>query len=104
MEDYHDVVDVVVERSRGLTVTFADGHVAELDLMQLRLSCPCAACRSLRERGEPAWPGHGSPTRLQIKDAALHGAWGLNIIWNDDHSTGIYTFELLREISGWSND
>jgi len=28
----------------------------------------------------------------------------LNIIWNDDHSTGIYTFELLREMSGWSND
>ena len=104
MEDYHDVVDVVVERSRGLTVTFADGHVAELDLMRLRLSCPCAACRSLRERGEPAWPGHGSPARLQIKDAALHGAWGLTLIWNDDHSTGIYTFELLREIRGWSND
>jgi len=28
----------------------------------------------------------------------------LNITWNDDHSTGIYTFELLREMSGWSND
>ena len=99
MEDRHDVVDVVVERSRGLTVTFADGHVAELDLMRLRLFCPCAACRSLRERGEAAWPRHGSPTRLQITTADLHGAWGVNITWNDGHSTGIYTFEQLRRLS-----
>ena len=99
MEDRYDAVDIEVERSKGLTVTFADEHVAEFDLMRLRLACPCATCRSLRDRGQEAWPTHGSPARLQITTAELHGAWGLNITWNDGHSTGIYTFEQLRR---WS--
>ena len=99
MEDRYDAVDIVVERSKGLTVTFADEHVAEFNLMRLRLACPCATCRSLRDRGQEAWPTHGSPARLQITTAELHGAWGLNITWNDGHSTGIYTFEQLRR---WS--
>ena len=99
MEDRYDAVDIVVERNKGLTVTFADEHVAEFNLMQLRLACPCATCRSLRDRGQEAWPTHGNPVRLQITTADLHGAWGLNITWNDGHSTGIYTFEQLRS---WS--
>ena len=99
VEDRYDAVDIEVRRSEGLTMTFADGHVAECDLMRLRLFCPCATCRTLRERGEDAWPRDGSPVRLQITDAELHGAWGLNITWNDGHSTGIYPFEQLRR---WS--
>ncbi len=99
VEDRYDAVDIVVKRSEGLTVTFADEHVVKIDLMQLRLACPCATCRSLRERGEAAWPRHGSPTRLQITNGDLHGAWGVNIIWNDGHSAGIYTFEQLRHLS-----
>jgi len=70
VEDRYDAVDIVVKRSEGLTVTFADEHVVKIDLMQLRLACPCATCRSLRERGEAAWPRHGSPTRLQITRSA----------------------------------
>ena len=96
MEDRFEVADVVVERGRGLTVTFTDGYVAGLDLMRLRLWCPCASCRSLGERGQTSSPRSGSPTPLSITDAALHGAWGLVITWNDGHSTGIYPFEQLR--------
>lgn len=99
MEDRYDAIDLLVERNRGLTITFADGYTAEFDLMRLRLSCPCATCRTQRERGENTWPRHGSPTRLQITNAELHGAWGVNITWNDGHSTGIYSFEQLRH---WS--
>ncbi|MBC8363811.1 MAG: DUF971 domain-containing protein [Actinobacteria bacterium] len=96
MEDRYVVADLVVERSRGLTVTFEDCYVAEFDLMRLRLWCPCASCRALGERDEDVWPRPGSPTPLSIADAALHGAWGLVITWNDGHSTGIYPFEQLR--------
>lgn len=96
MEDRFEVADVVVERGRGLTVTFEDGYVADFDLMRLRLWCPCASCRSLGERGEEVWPRPDSPIPLSITDAALHGAWGLVITWNDGHSTGIYPFEQLR--------
>lgn len=85
-----------VRRDEGVAVTWPDGFVAEFDLMTLRLGCPCATCRGLRDRGEDTWPRPGSPTPLRIADARLHGAWGLNVTWNDGHSTGIYPFEALR--------
>ena len=56
MDDKYDVVELAVERTVGIKVTFADNYFAEIDLMTLRLICPCAMCRSLRERGKAAWP------------------------------------------------
>jgi hypothetical protein len=48
------------------------------------------------ERGEDSWPRPNSPVPLRVEHAELHGAWGLNITWNDGHATGIYPFDLLR--------
>ena len=100
MNDRLEPVDVTVDRAVGLVITFADDVVAEFNLMELRLSCPCATCRVLREQGEETWPRPGSPVPLRIEDASFHGAWGLKVIWNDGHATGIYPFDLLRQ---WSD-
>ena len=100
VDDRFQPLDVVVKRDAGVTVTFADGHIAAFNLMDLRLGCPCATCRSLRDQGEDTWPRTGSPTPLRIEDAELHGAWGLNITWNDGHRTGIFPFDALRR---WSD-
>ncbi|MDH3678368.1 MAG: DUF971 domain-containing protein [Acidimicrobiia bacterium] len=95
-DDEREPLDVLVERDRGITITFPDELVVEFSLTELRLGCPCATCRSLRDRGEDVWPRPGSPVPLRIDDAAFHGAWGINITWNDGHATGIYPFESLR--------
>lgn len=95
-DDSSEPVDVVVQRDTGLTITFIDDVVAEFNLVELRLACPCATCRSLREQGEDVWPRPGSPTPLRIDDAEFHGAWGINFTWNDGHATGIFPFETLR--------
>lgn len=88
--------DITVRRDSGISLTWDDGVVADFGLMQVRLACPCATCRSLRDRDEDVWPRPGSPTPLRISDAEMHGAWGLGITWNDGHSTGIFPFETLR--------
>ena len=49
--------------------------------------------------GVGSWPGPASPQPLRLTDAALHGAWGLQLTWNDGHATGIFPFEALRR---WS--
>jgi DUF971 family protein len=91
--------DIDVRKDQGVTITFADGYVARFDLVTLRMGCPCATCRNLRDRGLDAWPGPASPTPLRLEDANLHGAWALAFRWNDGHSTGVYPFESLRR---WS--
>ena len=45
---------------------------------------------------EAVWPRPGAPEPLRIDDARLHGAWALNVTWNDGHATGIFPFEALR--------
>src|SRR2546421_7515104 len=100
MTDAHDEVepplDVAVDREHGVTLTWADGTVSAYGLEELRVNCPCAACRNLRDRGDPAWaPLPGRPP-LRIVDAELVGAWGLGLRWNDGHTTGIYSWLILR--------
>lgn len=99
MEDRYRAEAIDVERERGVTIRFLDGHVATFELEPLRRSCPCATCRGLRDRGDEVWPRPGSPRPLRIEHAELHGAWGLNVVWNDGHATGIYPFIDLRH---WS--
>lgn len=99
MDDKYDVVELAVERTVGIKVAFADDYSAEIDLMTLRLICPCALCRSLRERGKAAWPQSEGSQKLSIQDAQFHGSWGVNITWNDGHNAGIYSFQFLREFA-----
>lgn len=86
----------MVKRDESVTITFADGHVATFGMVEMRLGCPCATCRSLRDQDQEVWPRPGSPQPLRITDARMHGAWGLNLTWNDGHATGIFPFEALR--------
>jgi DUF971 family protein len=94
------VTDIDIDRERSVRITFDDGHVCTFGLEQLRVACPCATCRSWRDRGEPSWPRPGQDALLRIDDAELVGAWGLSLTWNDGHSTGIYPWDALREWCG----
>ena len=91
------VTDIDIDRRRSVRLTFDDGFGCELPLPALRARCPCATCRGHRERGEAAWPRAGQPEAITVEDAELVGAWGLSIRWSDGHSTGIYSWDGLRE-------
>jgi len=90
-----DVATITVDRDSHVEVTFDDGKVCRFDLEELRLACPCAACRTARDRGEEAWFARGLPTGLAIADAHLVG-YALGVTWSDGHSTGIYPLVSLR--------
>ena len=87
---------VELDRERGLTLQWPDGATARFGLEDLRVNCPCAACRGRREQGLDAWPGPGAPQPLRAESAELVGAWGIRITWNDGHDTGIYAWGILR--------
>ena len=89
-----------LERDRGLTIEWDDGAVSQFSIEELRVNCPCAECRGLRDRGAPVWPKAGSPQPLRAEGADLVGAWGISVRWNDGHSTGIYAWDVLR---AWSD-
>jgi len=87
---------VELDRERGLTLRWEDGSTLRFALEELRVNCPCAECRGIRELGEPAWPRPGAPRPLRALGAELVGGWGITIRWNDGHDTGIYAWGVLR--------
>lgn len=95
------VVDVTIERTSTVAITFDDGLLCTFSVGELRAACPCATCRGMRERGSAAWPRAGHPDTIEIRDASFIGAWGMSISWSDGHDTGIYAWANLRR--WWTN-
>jgi len=94
----HDIESIEVDRAKHVHIEFADGVTATFRLAPLRLACPCAECNARRQRGAPvSVMAETRPDDVRINDAAMAGAWGLDLDWNDGHSTGIYAFEKLRQ-------
>jgi DUF971 family protein len=93
-------VAIDLDRTRSLRLEWADGRAATFALETLRSNCPCAACRAVRDRGNPVWPPSHGATELRANDAELVGNWGLQITWHDGHSTGIYAWGVLRAWAG----
>ncbi|MGH7640964.1 MAG: gamma-butyrobetaine hydroxylase-like domain-containing protein [Candidatus Dormibacteria bacterium] len=87
------------EAARALLVEWLDGSGQSLPFADLRRACPCAGCR-----GELGRPGRFEsdpklhPGEDELADIELVGSYGLKAIWADGHDTGIYRFELLRQI------
>ena len=77
------------EKENELFIKWQDGHETRLSLLYLRKNCPCALCREKREV---------ITKEVQAKDIVPVGNYALRIIWSDGHSTGIYSFEMLRKL------
>lgn len=76
-------------------MNWSDGHVSRHLYPELRGACPCAVCRDERKPGRlrKAVPADIHP--LQIGRV---GRYAVTFTWSDGHQTGIYTYELLREL------
>jgi len=87
-----------------LEIDWQDGHRSVYPLSYLRTHCPCAACRGFREEQArrptrlTILPGNFSG-KLTALSAERVGNYAIRIDWSDDHSSGIYSFDYLRQIS-----
>ncbi len=81
-----------------LAIDWADGHATVYDFTALRWLCPCAYCRG--EAGMPGWLD-SAPTltaeQTRMTDIHLVGNYAVSPHWGDGHSTGFYTYRLLRD-------
>ena len=87
---------------KKLLISWNDGHESQFELDLLREICPCVECRG----------GHGkmgashdpdvltlTPTRShEVRDLQLIGNYALQFWWDDNHNSGIYTWEYLRRM------
>jgi DUF971 family protein len=101
-----------LKRDERLEIDWSDGRKCVYTIEYLRSMCPCAMCRTVREGKDPhalmqpagqkkplltILPGNYAKP-LSAVSAKLVGNYALQIDWSDEHGSGIYSFEYLREI------
>jgi len=81
----------------GISIDWEDGHSSFFPHRELRLNCRCAACV-----GE--WPNQGelNPDTVSESVYAVEyqtiGNYAVQFLWSDTHYTGIYPYQVLREL------
>ena len=100
--DKNRPVNIVADRSeRELKITWADGHESVYPFAGLRAVCPCVECKGGHAHmGTPPDPR----TVRDLPNAGINlegiervGSYALQFRWSDGHSTGIYTWDMLRQ-------
>jgi DUF971 family protein len=96
-------IKLTLKREEGLEITWADGRVSRYSLSYLRTLCPCATCKEVRAEGKERksslniLPGNYSAP-LKIESVEKVGNYALQFQWSDEHGSGIYSYQYLREI------
>jgi len=103
-----------LKKDERLEIEWQDGLRSVYGISLLRTMCPCATCKVVREERKQSQSAGESPKAhslslkilpgnfaapLSALGAELVGNYALRIDWSDQHSSGIYSFQYLREIS-----
>jgi DUF971 family protein len=97
-------VKVHVSTGAGVDITWSDAHSSHYDFAYLREHCPCATCREGHGKNEETASAVGSSAlpmfkpKITARAAAGVGTYAIQIEFTDGHTTGIYSFDHLREI------
>ena len=89
-------VEIRRSEDHEILVAWADGHRSVYPTKMLRELCPCAGCVHELTGQRLLDPRTVRPD-IRADEIALVGRYAIRIRWSDGHSTGIYTFERLRE-------
>ncbi len=95
---------VKLDEEKGtLAIDWMDGTTTRHSMSELRRKCPCANCNIEREKMKKPGPvlrviDSGTPNvqEAKIVEFSPVGRYALAFVFNDGHSTGIFTHDFLR--------
>ncbi len=91
------IKDIAQIDHRTLGIIWSDEKVSRYDVVNLRRKCPCASCIDEWTRENKLKPEDikDDVRPMQVQSV---GRYALNIKFSDGHSTGIYTYKMLRDL------
>lgn len=92
-----EATDVALTEARELAITWSDGKSTPITFRKLRQLCPCAACVD-EWTHERTLVAESVPVDIAIRQVNPVGNYALGITFGDGHSSGIYSWETLRQI------
>jgi DUF971 family protein len=85
-----------------LAIKWDDGSESFVRLEALRRHCPCAGCKgevdvmgNLYKNPDRPLP----PQAFQLMRITNVGGYGVQPLWRDGHSSGIFSFEYLKRVA-----
>ena len=94
-----------LKKEEKLEIEWQDGVKSVYPVSLLRAMCPCALRRQVRETEATKkktsltiLPGNYSKP-IVVVEAELVGNYALRLEWSDNHGSGIYSYQYLREIA-----
>jgi DUF971 family protein len=88
-----------LQAEQVLEVAWPDVRVDRFPYRFLRSECPCASCRD-EWTGERIIREASIRPDLKLEGMELIGTYAVQLAWNDGHSSGLYTWESLRQLAG----
>ncbi len=95
----------VMRAEQELRITWRDGTESIYPAIELRKQCPCASCRTEREKqsGELLPVLKQPPAEsVTLVNAQLVGTYAIQLFWSDGHSTGLYDYRFLRDLDEYA--
>ncbi len=94
--DPPEAIDLV---EGGAKILWPGGPEVTIPFLRLRDACPCAECVD-EGTGEKVLDPATLPADIRPLQILAVGNYAVQIHWSDGHSTGIYSWRTLREVSG----
>ncbi|KXK05686.1 MAG: Gamma-butyrobetaine dioxygenase [Acidobacteria bacterium OLB17] len=91
-------IQIVEESDTEFTITWSDDSQTRYNALFLRRRCPCAMCIN-EWTGEKMLVDESIPDDIKITSTAVVGRYALNFVFSDQHDSGIFSFQYLREIA-----
>ncbi len=79
-------------------IDWSDGPRTRHSYRRLRYQCQCATCRE-EMTGRELISMDDVPEDIHPLRIVPVGAYAIQFLWSDQHSTGIYSFEMLRKLA-----
>jgi len=83
----------------AIRIRWPSGQEAVVPAARMRDACPCAACVE-EGTGRKILDPAGIPADIRPLEIAPVGSYAVQFRWSDGHSTGLYTWAVLRQICG----
>lgn len=93
-----DTLPVVTPQAGHIHVKWPDGTEDQLTNRDVRAACQCAACVE-EYSGEQILDPDTIPPQIQATSIDTLGNYAVSIAWNDGHSSGIFSWDRLKEIA-----
>ena len=92
-------VRIKVVDNKNLLIVWDDKRRDLLELKMLRKVCPCATCLAEREKQNKMYIPIFTENQFMVRSINQVGKYAIQITWKDGHSTGIYEYPFLRNLS-----